>query len=247
MAGVQSIERAFALLRALSVGSAGVTELADRVDLPKSTVSRLLSALENEGVVEQLESGGVYRLGQTLISLAGASGPGDNLVAAARPYLIDLTDLTSETSGVSVLEGDEVYYLEHVETDDQVQVRDWTGEKLPLHVTASGLALLATSTPEFTDRYLDAPLVQYTSRTITDPDRLRQRLVKIRATGWVWVHEELTPGLNSVAAAIPVVEGKPRAALHIHGPSYRFPDATEDRFGRLVLDAAQKLATQLAE
>lgn len=248
MAGVQSIERAFALLRALSVGAAGVTELADRVDLPKSTVSRLLSALEDEGVVEQSEVGGVYRLGQTLVSLAGASGPGENLVAAARPYLIDLTDLTSETSGISVLEEEQVYYLEHVETDDQVQVRNWTGEKLPLHCVASGLALLANSPKDLIDHYLSEPLERFTDNTTTDPVALRDRLHQIRETGWVWVREELSVGLNSVATVVPVADGNPQAALHIHGPAYRFPEQDdEDRYGRLVVDAARKLSVQLAE
>lgn len=249
MSGVQSLERAFAILRALAVGPAGVTDLADRVDLPKSTVSRLLSALEEEGVVAQLETGGEYRLGQGLVDLAGASAPGNNLVAAARPFLIDLTDLTNETSGVSVLDGDEVYYLEHVETDDQIQVKSWTGESLPLHCVASGLVLLAHSDDDFVDEYLSNPLESFTPKTITTPAVIRQRLENIRRDGFVWVRQELDPELCSVAAVALGPSGTPEAALHVHGPSYRFPpdESDTDKFGRLVLDAAGKLSTQLAD
>jgi len=249
MSGVQSIERAFALLRALAVGAAGVTDLADRVDLPKSTVSRLLSALEEEGVVEQLELGGEYRIGQALVDLAGASAPGGNLVAAARPFLIDLTDLTNETSGVSVLDDDRVYYLEHVETDDQVQVRNWNGESLPLHCVASGLVLLANSADDFVDEYLDGELEAFTENTMTDPAALRSRLKRIRKTGYEWVREELSDDLCGVAAVVKDDSGAPVAALHVHGPSYRFPpdESDMDSFGRLLVDAAAKLADNLTE
>ena len=92
MPGVQSIERAFVLLRALAVGPAGVTELAERCELPKSTVARLLSALEQQSAVEQDQIGGEYRLGQSLADLAGAAAPGRNLITAARPHLWDLTE-----------------------------------------------------------------------------------------------------------------------------------------------------------
>lgn len=249
MSGVQSIERAFALLRALAVGSAGVTDLAERVDLPKSTVSRLLSALEEEGVVEQVESGGEYRMGQALVDLAGARAPGGNLVAAARPFLIDLTDLTNETSGVSVLDGQRVYYLDHIETDDQVQVRNWNGESLPLHVVASGLVLLANSDDAFVDEYLSGELESFTENTVTDPVALRDRLERIRDTGYEWVREELSDDLCGVAAVVKDDEGAPAAALHVHGPSYRFPPDKGDMasFGRLLIDAADKLAAQLTE
>ena len=82
MSGVQSVERAFAVLRCLSVGPAGVTDLAERVNLPKSTVSRLLSTLEELGMVEQTEPGGSYRIGPGMTDIAAASMPGRSLIAA---------------------------------------------------------------------------------------------------------------------------------------------------------------------
>lgn len=245
MSGVQSIERAFALLRALAVGPSGVTDLADRVDLPKSTVSRLLSALETEGVVEQVEVGGEYRLGQTLVDLAGATAPGNNLVAAARPFLIDLTDMTNETSGVSILDAGQVHYLDHVETEESVQIRSWTGEHLPAHAVASGLAMLAFSSAEVVGEHLEEPLEAFTTNTMTARSRIDSRLADTRRTGYVWVMEELSEGLNSVSAPVLDTDGRPIAALHVHGPAYRFPDDDADRYGRLVVDAANKLSEQI--
>lgn len=248
MSGVQSIERAFAVMRALAVGPIGVTELADKVDLPKSTVSRILSALETEGAVEQVEVGGDYRLGTGLAELAGATAPGRNLVAAARPFLMELTDLTGETSGISIIDENEVYYLEHVEGESDVQVRDWTGEHAPLHAVPSGLALLAWADRTFIDQYLRGDLQKMTDKSMVETTAIRERLAKIRADGFSWVFEEFHPGINSVAAAVLDADRNATAALHVHGPSYRFPDASDaDKFGRLVADAAEKLAAQLVE
>jgi len=248
MSGVQSIERAFAVLRALAVGPIGVTELADKVDLPKSTVARLLSALETEGAVEQTEAGGDYRLGSGLAELAGATAPGRNLVAAARPFLIELTELTGETSGISIVEEDSVFYLEHVDGDSDVQIRDWTGDTAPLHTVPSGLVLLAHSSTGFVDNYMKQELIKVTEKSMVEPKEIRDRLAHIRETGYSWVYEEFHPGINSVAAAVLSEDGEAIAALHVHGPSFRFPDAEDaDRFGRLVCDAAAKLSAQLAE
>ena len=156
MSGVQSIERAFAVLRALATGPAGVTDLADRTGLPKSTVSRLLAALEREGAVAQAGSGGHYRLGPVLAELAPAAAPDLNLAALARPHLAELTRVTGETSGLAVLDGGEVVYLDHVDSEEAVTVRDWTGERVAAHLVPSGLALLACVWLE--SRWRKAPL-----------------------------------------------------------------------------------------
>ncbi len=246
MSGVQSIQRAFALLRALAVGSAGVTDLAERADLPKSTVARLLSALEEEGAVEQLSTGGEYRLGTGLIDLAGAVGPGRNLIAAARPYLLDLMEQTKETSGVAVLEGTMAHYLDNVESDEEVQVRGWTGELIPLNVVSSGIVLLAGQPQEFVDRYLSKPLTRSTKASVTDREQIKARLKQVKADGYIWMYAEFDESINSVAA--PVIDGSRGtvAALHVHGPAYRFPAAKDaTAIGQLVRDAAEKLSVQL--
>ena len=246
MSGVQSIQRAFSLLRALAVGPAGVTELAERATLPKSTVARLLGALESEGAVEQLEVGGDYRLGTGLIDLAGAAAPGRNLIAAARPHLLELMDATGESSGISVLEDDAVLYLDHVESEEEVQVRSWTGEHAPLNLVPSGLVLLMGKPQAFIDRYLSHPLPSYTERSMTDPDAIRARLAEIRELGYAWVYAEFDDSINSVAAPVHNAAGQVLAALHVHGPAYRFPAADRAQaIGLTVRAAADKLSAQL--
>ncbi|MDQ3407999.1 MAG: helix-turn-helix domain-containing protein, partial [Chloroflexota bacterium] len=105
MSRVQSIERAFAVLSALSDGPLGVTEVAERVDLPKSTAARLLTSLTREGVAEQVPGDSRYRLGARIVSLAAGIVPTRSLVALARPVLVELASAVGEAAGLSVVEG----------------------------------------------------------------------------------------------------------------------------------------------
>ena len=206
-------------MRALAAGPAGVTELADRTELPKSTVARMLNALEREQVVEQDEFGGEYRLGAALGELAGASGPGRNLIAAARPHLWDLTEITGETSGLSVLDRGQVLYLDHYESNEEVQVRSWTGERLAPHLVPSGLVMLADKPESYLGSVFRKQLIVTTERSVVDPEEIRVRLSEIRKIGYQWIFAEFDESINSVAAAVTDHTGKTVAALHLHGPA----------------------------
>jgi DNA-binding IclR family transcriptional regulator len=221
--GVQSVERALGILRALSTGPARVTDIATRTRLPKSTVSRLLSTLEGLDAVEQDGAGGPYRLGPLVLEIAGSVGPARALPDLARPFLLELSLLTGEAAGLSVLEGDMVRYLAQTTPVDEVQVRDWTGEAVPVHVTPSGLVMLAFASEPEVEKVLAGDLPAHTPATVTDPEVIRERLAEIRATGTVWLLGEFAIDANSVAAPVFGADGTVIAAIHTHGPSYRFP------------------------
>ena len=234
------------MLRVLAQGPLGVTELAERVDLPKSTVARLLSSLELEQAVEQTEAGGEYRLGPGLLDIAGSAPPGRNLVAAARPHMLELAEKVDEVAGLSIMEGGSVYYLDQTESSSNVQVRDWTGERAPLHAVPSGLVILAHLPAERLDAYLSGGLASCTPWTMTDPEELRERIAQAASIGYAWAYQEFAEGINSVAAPVFDRRGKVEAALHAHGPSYRFPDPdlTHDH-GIAAVEAAGRLSLQL--
>ncbi len=245
---IQTIERAFALLRTLALGPVGVTELAERVELPKSTVARLLAALEAENAVEQIESGGGYRLGPGLVDIAGGAQPGRNLIASARPHLLELAEKTDEVAGLSIIDDGQVLYLDQTESSSSVQVRDWSGEYAPLHAVAAGLVMLAHMPDDEIEGYLAKPLPKCTDLTMTDPDDLLERLEHVRHLGYAWSYEEFAEGLNSVAAPIVMPDGRVESALHVHGPAYRFPDPDQAHdHGLAVIEAAARLAEQLAD
>src|SRR5690606_4055781 len=102
MPNVQSVVRAFHLLEALTAGDLGITELAERTELPKSTVARLVRTLERIGAVERADEDGRYRIGAQIVNLAGVASPTANLISIVRPHLRLLADLTGEDAGLSV-------------------------------------------------------------------------------------------------------------------------------------------------
>ena len=244
---MQSISRAFSVLRALAVGPQGVTEVADQVGLPKSTVARLLTSLEAVDAVVQDDAGGDYRIGQGLIDIVGASGDERSLTAAARPHLHSLVDQIGETAGVSVRADRAVYYLDQVEPESEVQVRSWVGEYAPLHLVPSGLVWLAHLDAAEAESYFADGLEATTPASMVEPEALRTRLAQVRSAGYVWVHEEFAAGINSVAAPVLSDDGTVLAALHVHGPAYRFPDPNRTHdIGLVLIEAASNLADHLA-
>jgi len=219
--GIQSIERAFSVLLAVATEPAGITDVARRVALPVSTVARLLSTLEHLEAVIRQDDGVTYRIGPMVSSLA--AGNDTTLIGRARPYLSELVDRVHETAGLSVLEGDEVLYLDHVETDNAVQIRDWTGERVPIHMVPSGMVMLAHQPPSRIDAYIAAGLATSTDHTLTTAPQLKQRLEFVRTHGFAWAIDEFQVGITSIAAPVRNRIGEVIAAIHCHGPSYRFP------------------------
>jgi DNA-binding IclR family transcriptional regulator len=244
VSAVQSVERAVAILRALTTGPARVTELAARTQLPKSTVSRLLSTLEGLDAVEQSGNGGPYRLGRLAEEIGAATGPTRALPELAHPFLLELSLLTGEAAGLSVREGSMVRYLAQTTPSDEVQVRDWTGAEIPAHVTPSGLVILAYLPEAEVEALLAEPLVAFTDDTVTDPDRIRARLAAIRDAGSIWLRGEFAPEASSVAAPVFGLDGTVVAAIHAHGPSYRFPG---DRSPAAVAEHVRAVAARLSQ
>lgn len=247
MSTVQSVERAFAVLRCLGSGPAGVSEIAERTALPKSTVSRLLATLAELDAVIQIDPNGAYGLGELILDLSASATPGRNLVGTARTVLEDLVEHLGESAGLGVLDGRSIYYLDQVNSDNEVQVRDWTGERTDAHVGSGGLVLLAYAPASVRARFLGAPLAAHTEHSITDAVRLSQRLDEIRRSGFAWCYEEFAMGLNSVGAPITNSSGRVVAAISVHGPSYRFPvNGSSASVAAAVVDAANRISERLS-
>jgi DNA-binding IclR family transcriptional regulator len=243
---VQSLERAFAILDEVAQRPAGVTAIAQRVRLPKSTVARLLATLEDVEAVERFE-GSRWRIGPGVEALTAAVSPERSLISIARPILADLVSELGEDAGLGVPDGNEILYVVQVESDNPVQVRDWTGTRASMHAVPSGLVLLAEWPEEALDSLLAKPLAALTRRTVTDPAELRARLAEVRRTGYAWGLEEFAEGIDSVAAPIRDARGKAIAALHVHGPSYRFPeDGQEVAVAEHLVAACAAVSAQLA-
>lgn len=245
VSNVQSIERAFSILRALAVGPAGVSELATMVNLPKSTVARMLSTLEAVGAVDRMEDSSDYRIGMGIAELAGSLDASATLTVAAKPHLSRLAHQLGEAAAFSVPVGYTVHYLVQAEGPNPVQVRDYSGLVLPMHVGPAGLCMMAHWPIEDVRRYLSRKLEAFTRHTVVEPDQILERLEEIRQNGYYWINEEFAEGITSVAAPVFDTRKHILGAVSVHGPTYRFPaKGRAERIAQSVVDAAGRLSSR---
>jgi IclR family transcriptional regulator, acetate operon repressor len=244
---IQSVERAVAVLKLFGEAEPelGVSELARRLKLHKSTVSRLLSTLEAGGFVQQDPRNGRYRLGLQLATLAGLALTQYELRDVARPMLQDLAAQSGETTTLSVLDGMEAVNIDQVLAPHPVKHLGWIGRRLPLHCTAAGKPILAHLPHSTQDRYLARPLLRFTARTVTNPDLVRRELEAIRARGFAVAREEYEAELCAVGAPVLDHRGDVVASITVSGPTYRLPPGRLLELGEAVRLAAGRISAQL--
>jgi IclR family pca regulon transcriptional regulator len=223
-----------------------VTALAEQLELPKSTVARLLSSLEGLGAVVRV-GGRRFAVGPGIETLVAPAPLERSLAKLARPELARLVESLGEDAGLALPDGHELHYVVHVECERPVQVRDWTGTRAPLHAVPSGLVLLADWPEDAIAAYAADGLAALTPQTVVDPEQLRARLDDVRRSGYAWGLEEFAEGINSVAAPLRDAQGHAVAAIHVHGPAYRFPErGSEERTTEEVVAAAHAVSRVLA-
>ncbi len=244
---VRSVDRAAALLLALgeSPGAAGVTELARRLGLHKSTASRLLATLERRGLVEQDDETGKYRLGLVVIRLAERAERTLDLRGLALPELERLARLTHETVGLGVIDGDQLLTVAQVDGPNLIAVGDWTGRSTPLHCVASGKVLMASLAEREVVRIVKRGLARYTERTIVDLEPLLEELARIRRRGYATAIGEYELGLNAVAAPVHDARGQVIAAVDIWGPTFRLTPRRVPELAAQVREAASAISVRL--
>jgi len=220
---IQSIQRAAAILRSFTEAEPelGVIELGRRLGLHKSTVSRILSTLQAEGLVGQNAETGKYRLGVGLISLAGVALGRLDVRGLSQPHLNRLAELSEETVNVTIRDGDECVNIERIASPKPIQYVGWIGRRTPLHCTASGKVLLAHLTLEEREAILPATLALFTAKTIVDRQVLEQSLPAIYSQGYAIVHDEFEEGFSAIAAPIYDHEQQIVGTVSISGPTFR--------------------------
>lgn len=244
---VQSIERAFTLLRTIAEYPDGVSvsDLARYTDLHKSTVSRLVIALEGEHAIER-QNGSIH-IGSGIAHLLSANLGPPTLKALVRPYLRYIADVTGETTGLCVPDQDAALYIDQISSEHPIQIRDWTGEHLPLNAVSSGKLFLAYASDDEVADYLNrVPLSKSAPNTITDPTELMLRLDKVREQGYDWSLEEYTAELSVVAGPIFDRHGKMIASIYLCGPNFRFPpDGKKEELTQLIVETCHEVTEQL--
>ncbi len=220
-----------------------VSELAERIDVHRSTASRLVSTLLARGFLEREAGGESLHLGPEAVRLGAIAIAGSELLTGARPVLARLAETTGEAVTLAVASGGRVLTVAEADGRHFVSSRDWLGVDTDAHCTADGKVLLA-----FGALTLAAgALAQLTPETITDAGELAQVLQQVRSRGFATSHGELERGLHGIA--VPVCDGERCvAALCISGPEYRLGDgALTDVFAPALAVAAGELQARLPE
>jgi len=253
---LRSVDRAIAVLKAFSEEEPelGVTELSQRLELPKSTVYRLLASLQQEGVVDQDPETEKYRLGIELVRLAGLVLKQIDVRQVARPYLQSLARASEETVNLSVLtDGGKVINIDGISSPRIVRNVGWIGREMLPHCISSGKALLAYLPQQRLEHILaKGPVLskaeglpRFTEKTITDSILLQEELKKVRQQGHAVAQEELEIGLSAVAAPIWNHEGKVVAAVSVSGPSFRLSAEKIPELAELTRRTANEISHQL--
>ncbi len=247
VSGNQAVRRAIAVLKAFSDNAPemGVTEVSRKVDLHKSTVYRLLSAFEGEGLIAKSLETGKYRLGPELIVLGEQVLRHTDVHRVALPFLKELAERTGETVDLEVLSGSNVVTIEEIAGKHVVAAAGAIGMPWAAHATSTGKVLLAHQPPEKQRQALARTLKKFTPRTITDTKVLSRDLLKIREQGYAVSFGELEDHLMAVAMPIRSRNGDAVAAVSISGPDTRL---TPDKLPALIrtgLEFCAKISARL--
>jgi IclR family transcriptional regulator, acetate operon repressor len=235
--GTQSIDRAAQLLvqvvenpEPTSVGS-----LAETTGLPKSTTSRLVRALERQGLLQRDGARGNLSPGPVLLRFARRGGELD-LPALAHDTLRRLAAETGETINLAIAGPFGVEQIAQEDSRHFVGGTNWVGRRVPFHCSANGKVLLAFGAARLPEQHLE----RLTPHTIVDRAELEAELKAVRARGFATAADELEPGLSAVAAPVFGPDNEAVAAISISGPTIRMPSAHLQELGaRLVHHAAE--------
>ena len=197
--GVQVIARAANILRALEDEPEGLSlgDIAARVDLPRSTVQRIVTALADEQLLISASPKSRVKLGPALIRLANATN--NEIDRMARPYMEALSREIGETIDLSVLQGKTAVFVDQVPGSHRLRTVSAIGERFPLHCTAHGKALMATLSDDKLARRLSMELAKFTPSTKTDPIELRREIESIRNGECASDVEEYTEGICALS------------------------------------------------
>lgn len=229
--------------------------VARSANLPRSTVVRLLNALEAEQLVRVDPATGRYEVGPGILELAGQYLARLDVRQITLPFLWELAAVTRETVNLAIQSGIHTVCVEQIEGPHAVRAVNWIGQRLAVrlavHATAIGKAWLAFQPEAVVTQILhdlsdeQGQLPAYTAQTIGDAAALRDDLAHTRRRGYATTHEELKPWLSAVAAPLRGAHGVAVASIVVSGPSFRLTSRRIAEFGPTVVQVAARATAAL--
>jgi DNA-binding IclR family transcriptional regulator len=244
--GAQSFARNISILQQIADASTAPTraELLKHCGLTRPTLYRIIASLEAEGLIEATRDNR-YRLGGRLVGLARQALAQNDVRKIAEPSLARLRDATGETVHLAIRTGDEIVYIDKIESREVVRMASTIGTRVFFHSSSVGKAFLSALPTSHADRLIDhMTLSKITSFTTTDRAALRKTVKQARAAGFVCDNQENEIGIVCFGAAVCEGPDRPIASVSVSVPLFRLSDDAS-RYSAPLLEAVSEISAQL--
>ncbi len=245
---VKSADRVIQIFEAVGSKEKGIThgELAKTLDIPKGSLSLLLSNLVDREYLTFDRVGKLYMLGSKLLILTGHYLSNLDIVRVARPIIHELVAEINEDTELAVIKDREILFLHKEECSKPLKYSIEIGERAPVYATACGKAILAhLPEDEISNFFSEATLDSFTKNTVTDRDALRRELEGVRSNGLAYGREEFQHGISAIAAPIFNFYGKAVGSITVTMPSIRFNPEHNQFIEPKLLKTSAKISRQL--
>lgn len=231
--GIQVIARAASILRAVADEPRGLSlgQMSRKLDLPRSTVQRIIAALAREGLVAPAGPAGGVKIGPGLAQLAASIGASP--AAAIAPYLRELGEEVGETVDLAVLSGGSVVFVDQVQGRHRLVALSAVGERFPLHCTANGKAVLACFSEADADDLIGKSEAEHPGHPLADRNRLLAEIAEARESHLAFDMAEHGSGICAVGTALLDAYGR-TVAVSIPVPQQRFAASRDDLTEKLL-------------
>lgn len=249
--GIQSLERAAALLDGVAAGGsrgASLSELSEATGLHPSTAFHLTKTLETIGFVVREQDGKRYRIGPRVFMLAAGALDESMLLTLGTPVLERLSGATGDAAHLAIRSNTEIVVVARTAASGMIQISDRAGALRPAHATAIGKLLLAHADPQDLEHLLAGiDFKPFTGNTITSKTALRKELAEIRRSGLAHDRAEFDQDLRCIAASVTDFADRCVAAIGLSGPVWRLDEAAIEQRSKDLLAAADELSALLGK
>lgn len=244
---IQSIDRTLMVLNCFSEHQTELrlSEIAQEIGLNKSTAHGILNTLKYHGLISQDEESHKYRLGLRLMELGSRAANSLNIIQFAGPKIRKLCSEIEETVHLGTLDGEEMVYIDKIESWQSMRIASSVGARLPAYGTGMGKAIMAFLSEEELMKSIPAVFRPFTPNTIVNMEDLLEELERIREKGYAIDNEEHSIGLRCVAAPIFNHEGKVKYSISVSGPGVRMSEGKMDTIILLVREACRDISEKM--
>jgi DNA-binding IclR family transcriptional regulator len=246
---VKSAVRVLDLLELLALGDEmSHADIADALDIPKSSLTQLLKTLVARGYIDFDPAAKGYRLGDAFARFSRRANDVRDLVDFIGPILEDLTRETHETPALNQLNAEQAEVTATAPSPQRLLSNMRKGDVAPLYATSGGKAILAHLPEAMREEYVRGVVFEpITPKTIRSKKELARQIAAVRKDGFAYSFEEFTPGIIGIAVPILAPNGMALGAINIAAPAMRFNTTARERAGRALQKAAERIRRDFVE